>query len=83
VRGHGRPAILDSDVHRNGIAITGTGTDCIVVAVPRAEPEAGYAGMHTAIGEAAGAAAYEAIRSGTEIWRTDFEALLQNSAAAE
>lgn len=76
-------AILDSGVQRNGIAITGTGTDCIVVAAPRAEPEARYAGMHTAIGEAAGAAVYEAIRSGTEIWRKDFEALLQNSAAAE
>ena len=76
-------AILDSGVQRNRISITGTGTDCIVVAAPRAEPEARYAGMHTAIGEAAGAATYEAIRSGTEIWRTDFEALLQNSAAAE
>ena len=76
-------AILDSGVRRNGVAITGTGTDCIVVAAPLCETEIRYAGMHTAIGEAAGAAVYEAIRSGVDIWRQDFEALLQDAAAAE
>lgn len=75
-------AILESGVRRNGVAITGTGTDCIVVAAPLSENEVRYAGMHTAIGEAAGAAVYEVIRTGIEIWRNDFEALLQESAAA-
>lgn len=75
-------AILDSGIRRNGVAITGTGTDCIVVAASLAEMEVRYAGMHTATGEAAGAAVYEAIRSGTEVWRKDFEALLQDAAAA-
>jgi len=27
-------AILDAGIQRNGVAITGTGTDCIVVATP-------------------------------------------------
>jgi len=76
-------AILDSGVRRNGVAITGTGTDCIVVAAPQLESEIRYAGMHTAIGEAAGAAVYEATLSGVEIWRQDFGALLQSAAAAE
>lgn len=75
-------AILDSGVRRNGVAITGTGTDCIVVAAPQSETSVRYAGMHTAVGEAAGAAVYEAIRSGVDTWRQDFEALLQDAAAA-
>jgi adenosylcobinamide amidohydrolase len=75
-------AIMDSGAQRNGVAITGTGTDCIVVAAPLSEPETRYAGMHTAIGEAAGGAVYEAIRKGVEEWRKDFEALLQKADAA-
>lgn len=75
-------AIMDSGVRRNGVAITGTGTDCIVVATPLSEIEVRYAGMHTAIGEASGAAVYDAVRSGVEVWRADFKSLLQEAAAA-
>lgn len=69
-------AILDSGVRRNGVAITGTGTDCIVVAAPDHGIGDPYAGMHTALGEAAGAAVYQAIADGVKTWRVDFEALL-------
>jgi adenosylcobinamide amidohydrolase len=76
-------ALIDCDVRRNGVAITGTGTDCIVVAAPVGSDEAQYAGMHTAIGEATGAVVYEAIRKGAEAWRIDFAALLAQKATAE
>lgn len=45
---------------------TGTGTDCIAVAVlPGDQP---FAGMHTPTGEAVGRAAYEAVRAGARVW---------------
>jgi len=48
--------------------ITGTGTDCIVVACPsRGEPTSS-AGLHTAVGEAIGGAVYIATREGVEQW---------------
>jgi adenosylcobinamide amidohydrolase len=41
---------------------TGTGTDCIVVAAPTGtEP---FAGLHTEVGEAIGAAVYTAVAGG-------------------
>ena len=45
---------------------TGTGTDCVAVAAP--EGEIPYAGLHTAIGEAAGRAVYDAVRQGVTEW---------------
>ncbi|MCZ4353587.1 adenosylcobinamide amidohydrolase [Roseovarius aestuarii] len=48
-----------------GIA-TGTGTDCIAVAVP--DGQARYAGQHTPIGEAAGRAVYDAVSKGATEW---------------
>ncbi|MEM7441270.1 MAG: adenosylcobinamide amidohydrolase [Pseudomonadota bacterium] len=48
---------------------TGTGTDCVAVASPPgAEP---YAGLHTAIGEAAGSAVYNAVLEGAQQWIHD------------
>ncbi len=65
-------AVIDSWRIERGTAITGTGTDCIVVAAPcRGEPVA-CAGLHTAVGEAIGAAVYSATRSGAEQWDRDF-----------
>jgi adenosylcobinamide amidohydrolase len=76
-------AVLDSGIRRDGVAITGTGTDCIVVAAPiEGRPEQ-FAGMHTELGEAAGAAVYRAIFEGAEAWRADFEAMLRKKEAAE
>ena len=45
---------------------TGTGTDCIAVAAPPGD--APFAGMHTAVGEAVGRAAYTAVHAGARIW---------------
>lgn len=48
-----------------GIA-TGTGTDCIAVAArPGTQP---FAGLHTALGVAAGRAVYDAVRQGAQVW---------------
>lgn len=69
-------AVVDSGVRRGGLAITGTGTDCIVIAAPCGPDGAGFAGLHTAIGEAVGAATYQATSAGIETWKTDFETLL-------
>ncbi|MCR9127275.1 MAG: adenosylcobinamide amidohydrolase [Rhodobacteraceae bacterium] len=62
-------AIIDT-AHRlpDGIA-TGTGTDCIAVAAPPGDLP--YAGLHTAVGEAVGAAVYRAVRAGARAWMDD------------
>lgn len=75
-------AILDAEVRRAGVAVTGTGTDCIVVAAPMGEG-ARFAGTHTAVGEAVGRAVYRAIAEGVALWQRDYAALLQPDAAAE
>jgi adenosylcobinamide amidohydrolase len=58
---------------RSGAPASGTGTDCIVIAAPRADGvpgragsagHAGYAGKHTAIGHVIGAAVLDATRRG-------------------
>jgi adenosylcobinamide amidohydrolase len=67
-------AILDSGVRRSGVAITGTGTDCIVVAAPRGG-SLRFAGMHTPVGEAIGSAVYKAMRDGIATWLQDMEAM--------
>lgn len=52
--------------------VTGTGTDCIVVAAPvSAEPQA-FAGMHTAIGEAVGRSVLEATEAAARQWFQDW-----------
>ncbi|WP_082072926.1 adenosylcobinamide amidohydrolase [Hyphomicrobium sp. 99] len=67
-------AILDSEVRRSGVAITGTGTDCIIVAAPLGG-SVRFAGLHTAAGEAIGAAVYNAIRDGIAAWLQDTETM--------
>lgn len=74
-------AILDADVRRAGAVVTGTGTDCIVVAAPTGGDAERFAGLHTAIGEAVGAAVYRAIREGAEVWERDFAALVPDARA--
>lgn len=66
-------AVLESGVRRDGVAITGTGTDCIAVAAPPGTPEVIYAGLHTAIGEAVGKCTYAATSAGIATWRVDFD----------
>lgn len=48
--------------------VTGTGTDCIVMACPTGGAPTPYAGLHTAIGEAIGRVALEALRPGVRDW---------------
>jgi len=46
--------------------VTGTGTDCIAIAAP--EGREAYAGLHTALGEALGAAVFRAVAEGAADW---------------
>lgn len=62
-------AVIDGKVMRDEVAVTGTGTDCIVIAAPLGEPEVGFAGLHTALGQAVGAAVYKATRDGVHDWQ--------------
>lgn len=76
-------AVLDAQVVRGGLKVTGTGTDCIVAAAPVGGNEARFAGLHTAIGEAVGHAVYHAMEEGIAVWQGDFTALTGADAAAE
>lgn len=68
-------AVLDCGVpsRRSGLPATGTGTDCIAVAWPNnSEGREVYAGKHTAIGSAAGRAAYNVVAEGVAAWKQEF-----------
>lgn len=68
-------AILDIGFKRSGNeeAVSGTGTDCVVMASPLAPPseQTPYAGMHTAVGEAIGAATRAAVQDAGTVWMAD------------
>ncbi|HEV3193757.1 MAG TPA: adenosylcobinamide amidohydrolase, partial [Polyangiaceae bacterium] len=66
-------AILEVGVasSRSGKPATGTGTDCIVIASPKARAGAPYAGKHTDIGAAIGAAVLDAVRVGARAWQNE------------
>lgn len=67
-------AVLEARVSRGGVLVTGTGTDCIAIAAPaRQGPEADYAGMHTAIGEAVGRCTLDAMNEAIATWKLDFQ----------
>jgi adenosylcobinamide amidohydrolase len=72
-------AVLDSGERRKGVAVTGTGTDCIAIAAPLGDDAAAFAGKHTAIGECIGAAVYKATAEGIRAWRSDTAALREGS----
>jgi adenosylcobinamide amidohydrolase len=72
-------AIITTASLRAGPLITGTGTDCLVVAAPQGERRAPYAGLHTDIGQALGASVYEAIREGARQWSVDVASGLKPS----
>lgn len=56
----------------DGLPATGTGTDCIAIACPEGHgEEARFAGLHTALGEAVGAAVLAALREAIAEWRRD------------
>lgn len=66
-------AILEADFRREGAdeAVSGTGTDCVVMSAPAAGAPVPYAGLHTAVGEALGAAALAATREAAAVWLAD------------
>jgi len=53
--------------------ITGTGTDCVVIAAAPGEGER-YAGLHTAVGQALAQAVYAATRRAARRWLDEFAA---------
>lgn len=61
-------AIMDLGWRKDGVVVTGTGTDCIAVACPVADRAQTYAGLHTDVGGALGAAVYDAVRAGGLEW---------------
>lgn len=68
-----RTAAIIENRSPDGPPITGTGTDCIVIAAPAdGDAPQAWAGLHTALGEAIGAAVYQAVRDGVRIWNEDF-----------
>lgn len=69
-------AVMDLGLRRDGHIVTGTGTDCIVVASPRGRPAIPFAGLHTDAGISLGRAVYDAVRDGGRRW-------LAERAAAE
>lgn len=68
-------AVLGAEVRRGGVVVTGTGTDCIVVAAPDRPDGERFAGLHTAVGEAVGGAVLQAVADGIAVWRRDFAAI--------
>lgn len=66
-------AVVDTDHLRKIRGHTGTGTDCIVVAAPDHGAPLSCVGLHTAMGEAIGAAVYRATKAGAEQWSADAE----------
>ena len=62
-------AVLAAGIQLETGLATGTGTDCLAVVSPVGE--IGFAGMHTAIGEAIGGVVYDAVRRGVEEWKVE------------
>lgn len=70
-------ALIETSHLREGPAVTGTGTDCIIVAAPQRDGRELYAGLHTAAGEAMGAAVHAATLEGARQWSEDIAVLRQ------
>jgi cob(I)alamin adenosyltransferase len=64
-------AIMQTNGLRDGAPITGTGTDCMIIAAPDGEALEYCAGLHTESGEAIGTAVYQATHAGATGWYAD------------
>jgi len=71
-------AVREADIPstRSGEPSSGTGTDCIVIAVPDRSGGAHYAGKHTVLGHVLGAAAYSAVAQGLARWTAAHAAVI-------
>ncbi len=76
-------AILEAGISStvSGLAASGTGTDCIVVACPSERTPVPYAGKHTLVGHLIGAAVHGAVLRGATAWRAAREELEQRPYA--
>jgi adenosylcobinamide amidohydrolase len=63
-------AILEANDMWPAASVTGTGTDCILIAAPHGEDAELYAGLHTEVGEAIGRAVYDATFDGVKTWKS-------------
>lgn len=61
-------AIIDLGWRPDGEVVTGTGTDCIVVAAPVGADADHFAGLHTDVGAAIGLSVYDAVFEGGQAW---------------
>jgi adenosylcobinamide amidohydrolase len=66
-------AIMETNDLRDGPAITGTGTDCILIMAPEGDAPETCAGLHTDLGEAIGAAVYDATHAGATEWSAELK----------
>lgn len=71
-------AVMDAAFALPSGTATGTGTDCIAVAAPQGCAD--YAGLHTEVGEAAGAAVYRATLEGALHWKAKVQPVLFGEA---
>jgi len=65
-------AILETRPANEPRPVTGTGTDCVVIAAPCEGDLLSCAGLHTAVGEAIGAAVHDATHAGAQEWNAEF-----------
>lgn len=75
-------ALIELGFGRDGDLVTGTGTDCIVVAAPGGEPRERFAGLHTPVGEALGAAVRAATLAGGRRWLAERQEASRGRAPA-
>jgi len=63
-------AVMDAGVRSvmSGLPATGTGTDCHAIVCPDKSEELVYAGKHTDVGSAIGAAVFDAVSRGIQSW---------------
>lgn len=64
-------AVMETCDRREATPITGTGTDCIIVAAPNGDRPESCVGLHTDLGEAIGAAVYDATFAGAMEWSAE------------
>ncbi|MCX7567416.1 adenosylcobinamide amidohydrolase [Sulfitobacter sp. F26169L] len=72
-------AVIDAAVMLETGVATGTGTDCIAIAAPAGPQD--YAGLHTDLGEAVGAAVYAAVKEGADSWKSSVGRLIEAQRA--